>query len=175
MLALVLPLGAAFLRSKERRPSLAPTLYAVEGKVLVNGAPAENLNVAFHPLDRHQNPFCPVGRTNSKGIFHLTTRTAADGAPAGEYRVTFVWPDGLIDECECPDPTLHDRLQGLYATADQSSLRVEVGPSGNAFWFNAWRPRTDDPLPYEAKFGEAQRRPEKPRNPISSAEPLRGR
>jgi hypothetical protein len=147
VLGLVLPFGAAFLLSKERRASAEPTLYAVQGKVLVDGEPVENLNVAFHPQGGDKNLFCPVGRTDSKGIFHLTTRSNADGAPAGEYSVTFVWPDGLIDECECPDPSLHDRLKGLYARADQSTFRVTVGPAGNSFWFNAWRPRIDDSLP----------------------------
>src|SRR5690349_13127404 len=92
VLGLVLPFGAALLLSKERRLSAEPTLYAVEGKVLVNGEPAENLNVAFHPQGGDKNWFCPVGRTNSKGVFHLTTRSGADGAPAGEYSVTLVWP-----------------------------------------------------------------------------------
>jgi len=78
---------------EEHRPSAEPTLYAVEGKVLVNGEPAENLNVAFHPIDGDKNRFCPVGRTNNKGIFHLMTRSGADGAPAGKYSVTLVWPD----------------------------------------------------------------------------------
>jgi hypothetical protein len=133
--------------SEERRPSTRPTLYAVEGRVLVNGEPAENLSVAFHPLDRDKNVLCPVGRTNSKGIFHLMTRSNGDGAPAGEYHVTLVWPDGSIDECECSDPALHDRLKGLYAKADQSTYRVKVGTSGNLFWFNAWQARVDDPHP----------------------------
>jgi hypothetical protein len=53
----------------------------------------------------------------------------------------------LIDECECPDPSLHDRLKGLYAKADQLLFRVRVDSSGNSFRFNAWRPRSDDPLP----------------------------
>jgi hypothetical protein len=53
----------------------------------------------------------------------------------------------LIDECECPDPSLHDRLKGLYAKADQLLFRVRVGSSGNSFRFSAWRPRSDDPLP----------------------------
>jgi hypothetical protein len=146
LLGLVLPFGAAFLFSKEHRPSAVPTLYAVEGKVLVNGEPAENLNVAFHPLDGDKSRFCPVGRTNNKGIFHLMTRSGADGAPAGEYRVTLVWPDGLIDECECIDPTLHDRLKGLYAKAAQSTFQVSVGSSGNSFWFNAVGPPIHDRL-----------------------------
>src|SRR4029079_12909223 len=146
-LGLLLLFGAAFVLSKARRPSTEPTLYAVEGKVLVNGEPAENLNVAFHPLAGDQNLFCPVGRTNSKAIFHLMTRSNADGAPAGEYRVTLVWPDGLIDECECPDPIHHDRLTGSYAKADKSKFQVKVTSSNNSFWFNASRPRTHDRLP----------------------------
>jgi hypothetical protein len=146
-LGLALSFGAAFLFSKERRASVVPTLYAVEGKVLVNGEPAENLNVAFHPLDGDNSRYCPVGRTNNKGIFHLMTHSGADGAPAGEYRVTLVWPDGLMDECECTDPTLHDRLKGSYAKVDQSKFQVRVGTSGNSFWFNASRPPNHDRLP----------------------------
>jgi len=143
VLGLVLPFAAAFLLSKALGPTTEPALYAVEGKVLVDGEPAENLNVAFHPQDSDKNLLCPVGRTNNKGIFHLMTRADADGAPAGAYRVTLFWPDGLIDECECPDPTLHDRLKGLYANADQSRFQVLVGASSNSFWFNAVRSRTD--------------------------------
>src|SRR4051794_36159260 len=106
VLGLVLPFGAAFVLWNALRASAEPTLYAVAGKVRVNAEAAENLNVAFHPQDGDKDLFCPVGRTNSKGIFHLMTRCDADGAPAGEYRITFVCPDGLIDECECIDPTL---------------------------------------------------------------------
>jgi hypothetical protein len=142
VVGVILPLGAAFIISKERRASAEPTLYAVEGKVLVNGEPAENLNVAFHPLDGDKKLFCPVGRTNNRGIFHLMTRSDADGAPAGEYSVTLIWPDGLMDECECIDPTLHDRLKGQYAKVDQSKFQVRVGSSGNTFWFNAVGPDT---------------------------------
>jgi hypothetical protein len=146
-LGLALPFGVVLVASKSHLPSAAPTLYAVEGKVLVNGEPAENLNVAFHPQGRDKNRLCPVGRTNNKGIFHLTTRADADGAPAGKYNVTLVWPDGLLDECEWTDPVRHDRLKGLYAKADQSKLQVTVAPSANSFWFNAHRPRTDRSLP----------------------------
>jgi hypothetical protein len=147
VLGLAVPFGAGFLFSKERRALAEPTLYAVEGKVLVNGEPAENLNVAFHPPEGEKNQFCPVGRTNNKGIFHLMTRSGEDGAPAGEYSVTLVWPDGSMDECECVDPTLHDWLKGLYAKADQSKFRAKVGSWGNSFWFNAEGPRIDDRRP----------------------------
>lgn len=147
VLGLVLLFGAGFLLSEGFRPSAEPVLYIVEGNVLVNGEPAANLNVAFHPLDGDKNLFCPVGRTDSTGTFHLTTRYGEDGAPAGEYSVTLVWPDGLVDECEYIDPILHDRLKGLYAKADKLLYRVRVGSSGNSFRFNLWRPRSDDPVP----------------------------
>src|ERR1700750_3327504 len=147
VLGLPLSVGTAFILLKDRRAMAEPILYAVEGKVLVNGEPAENLNVAFHPVDGDKNRFCPVGRTNNKGIFHLMTRSGEDGAPAGECRLTLVWPDRLMDECECVDPTLHDRLKGIYANADRSKFQVRVGFSGNSFWFNAEGPHVPDRLP----------------------------
>ena len=139
---LALLLGAKLILSKDHLPSAEPILYAVDGKVLVNGEPAENLNVAFHPVDSDKNLFCPVGRTNNRGVFHLMTRSGTDGAPAGEYRVTLVWPDSLMDECECPDLLLHDRLKGQYAKVDQPKYQVTVVPSSNTFWFNAEAPAT---------------------------------
>ena len=149
VLGIVAIFGATWICLSRGRHFVEPVLYAVEGIISVNGAPAQNVNVAFHPLNGDVNAFCPVGRTDSKGIFHLTTNSCADGAPAGEYNVTFVWPDASIeiDECECPDPLIHDRFKGLYATADQSGYRVTVSIASNSFRFNVWRPRSDDPLP----------------------------
>jgi hypothetical protein len=140
VLGLILLGAAALLLWNQRLPAAEPLLFAVEGKVLVDGEPAVNLHVAFHPLKGGKNHFCPVGRTNREGIFHLTTRRAADGAPAGEYRVTLIWPHGEMDECECVDMSQHDRLQGSYANADQSTFQVRVGSSRNSFWFNARKP-----------------------------------
>jgi hypothetical protein len=128
VLGLVLSIGAAFILSKDRRASAEPALHAVEGKVLVNGEPAENLNVAFHPLDGDKNLFCPVGRTNNKGIFHLMTRSGGDGAPAGEYSVTLVWPDGLLDECET---SRHFKSRsGRRAICFGSTLRDRASTTG---------------------------------------------
>jgi hypothetical protein len=85
--------------------------------------------------------------TSEECMFHLATRHDGDGVPAGEYRVTFVWPNGLVDHCECIDQALHDRLKGFYAKAGQSTYQIRVGSSRNTFWFNSLRPRTDGPLP----------------------------
>jgi hypothetical protein len=137
---LTIALAAALYLWSKRQPAPQLTLHAVRGRVLVDGVPAENVNVAFHPLNVAGRPYCPVGRTDDQGVFHLTTCRGPDGAPAGEYSVTLVWPDGAIDECDCPDPTLHDRLRGTYANADESTFQVRVRPTGNTFWFNVSRP-----------------------------------
>lgn len=141
-------LTAALASSGCHRPA-EPTLCVVEGVLLINGEPAANANVAFHPVAASAAARCPVGRTDGQGEFRLTTRSNDDGAPAGDYCVTFVWPDETveIDECECPDPLIHDKLKGLYAAAEQSEFRVTIGPGSNHFRFNAWRPRGDEAVP----------------------------
>src|SRR5262245_25475123 len=66
----------------------------VVGKLLVNGVPAANAMVAFHPLGTGgPAALRPVGVTGPDGTFCLTSYEAGDGAPAGEYAVTAVWPD----------------------------------------------------------------------------------
>ena len=126
-----------------------PAVHFVGGEVLVNGEPAPNVNVAFHPLDSARNRACPVGRTNGQGMFVLALSSAKLGACEGEYSVTFVWPDPTIvfDECECPDPLIHDRFKGMYARAKDSTYRVRVDANSTTFNFSLWRPRSEDPLP----------------------------
>ena len=141
--------GAALLLLNRLPSSTTLVLCDVEGMVWVNGEPAQNVNVAFHPVNDKLASMCPVGRTDDRGVFHLTTISSEDGAPACEYSVTFVWPDPSIeiDECECPDPLIHDRFKGMYASADQSEYRVMVSVPSSSFKFDVWRPRSDDPMP----------------------------
>jgi hypothetical protein len=122
-----------------------PDAYPVKGVLLVDGAPAANACVAFHPLNR-PNASIPVGRTDSRGVFHLATRSDRDGAPAGDYVVTIVWTEDslALDDCACADPIKHDRLRGFYADADLSSIRVTVAREKNSFRFNARRPAGDE-------------------------------
>ncbi len=113
-----------------------PAVHPVAGRVEVCDRPAAGAHVAFLrlPLDADvARGACPSGVCRPDGTFALTTYAAGDGAPAGEYVVTVVWPNDALpaDECNCPDPAAHDRLYGLYADARTSALRATVRVGAN--------------------------------------------
>jgi hypothetical protein len=123
--------------------------FPVEGILMVDGSPAANASVAFHPLNSDKNASCAVGRTDHNGKFRLTTNSTSDGAPLGDYAVTVVWIDETIsrDECEDENPLIHDQLKGYYAHAELTELRATVRPSGNLFCLHTRRPPGDE-LPF---------------------------
>jgi hypothetical protein len=103
-------------------------LYPVTGKVLVNGNPAANAMVVFHPVGAvAADAVRPRATVGSDGSFTLTTHQAGDGAPPGEYRVTVeLWlSSGKGDE----SPT--SRLPAVYARPESSGLSatVNAGPT----------------------------------------------
>ncbi len=113
-------------------------VYPVEGTLLVDDQPAVRASMAFHST----NPaivVCPVGVTDADGTYKLTTFAANDGAPAGEYVVTLLWPDETvpIDECERPGVTENDRFGRRYANPRTSPLRVTVRPETNPIVLHA--------------------------------------
>lgn len=99
-------------------------VYPVAGRLVVGGVPAGNAQVAFHPVG---GGGLAVAHTDADGRFRLTTRTAHDGARAGEYVVTFFWPnhDGTCDDFA------HDRMSGAYLDRATSPLRATVRPGSN--------------------------------------------
>lgn len=109
---------------------IRPAVYPVAGTLLVAGVPAGGAQIAFIPAAGGP---CPVAVTDPDGRFRLTTRTPGDGAPPGEYVVTVLWLNHgvTVDPCECPDPTVHDRLFGAYFDGAKSTLRATVGPGPN--------------------------------------------
>ena len=108
-----------------------PKTYPVTGKVLVNGRPADRAEVTLHPLeDPDGKAVLPYAVTGSDGTFRLSTYRTHDGAPAGQYLVTVVWPsfaaDPLGEEVAGPD-----RLGGRYGKAGQSGLTATVREGDN--------------------------------------------
>lgn len=83
---------------------------------------------------------CTVGSTDAAGQFSLTTYAAGDGAPEGDYIVTFFWPHesfNEIDPCDCPAPIDHDRLRGQYIDRNTSPLRATIRPGLNRIVIDA--------------------------------------
>lgn len=116
---------------EESPPSAA---FRVKGRLFVDDQLASKACIAFFPIDETvSRGRCSVGITQRDGAFELTTYAMHDGAPAGEYKVTVTWPDDSmpVDECECVDPLLHDRLSGKYADRKTTSLLVTLPPREN--------------------------------------------
>ena len=68
----------------------APRTAPVSGTVLFKGRPAVGVKVTFHPqFDMGSVKFTPTGETGPDGRFTLSTAAANDGAPRGDYVVTF--------------------------------------------------------------------------------------
>jgi hypothetical protein len=98
--------------------------YPVKGTVLVGGKAAPGATVSFHPKEMQgDKPYLPTGQTDENGEFTLATFVSGDGAPAGEYDVTIIWPVRYN-----PISTLWegDKLDGRYADKAKSTLHVTV-------------------------------------------------
>jgi hypothetical protein len=110
-------------------------LNPVRGKILDGkGQPLAGAVVTFHPksLSKSANVMTSVGRAGADGEFTLATGDK-NGAPAGEYVVTVIWPeepkqDGKISMAP---PENRDRLNGAFANRDSTKLRAEVKAGPN--------------------------------------------
>jgi len=93
---------------------------AVTGVVKINGVPRKGVIVSFWHTDPDVkgNAAEPVSATDEEGRFSLSTNGTQDGAVAGEYIVTFSWPDksGAVDF-----------LRNKYSNRQKSEFRVTVG------------------------------------------------
>jgi hypothetical protein len=104
----------------------------VQGEVQYQDRLVSRGMVLFHPVEQSGplEKVRPYGYTDATGRFQLTTYEPNDGCPAGEYRVTVVWPQPLPgqggdDEHSMSGP---DRLKGKYAEPLKSGLTVTVLP-----------------------------------------------
>jgi hypothetical protein len=108
-----------------RRP-----VYPVRGTVLFEGSPAPNAVVTFHLTNPDTKRFTRAGdaMAEADGAFALSTYVANDGGPAGEYAVTVVWWNPLVDAEGKPGPNL---LPERYAKPETTPLKAVVKPGPN--------------------------------------------
>lgn len=103
-------------------------VYPVSGKVLVNGQPAAGATISFFPQSEDSQPVdlpVPSGLVDESGNYMLRSYVEGDGAPAGEYRVTVVWPAPPPPNATVFDTP--DRLRGRYSDPGTSGLTATVG------------------------------------------------
>jgi hypothetical protein len=100
--------------------------------VLVNGQPAEGARVVFYPttaeVDGKKMP-TPAASTDASGSYHLDSYESGDGAPAGDYKVTVVWPEPTPPNAQGIFEA-KDRLWGRYSNAENSKLTAKVEEGG---------------------------------------------
>ena len=99
--------------------------FPVTGKVLVNGKPAADLFVYFHPtLKKDDQSLIPYAQTDENGDFKLNTFTSGDGVPAGDFLVAFEWREKsgtFKNQFHGPD-----RLKGRFSKPETSTFKVTI-------------------------------------------------
>lgn len=116
----------------------ATGLNPVEGKVLYKKGPVKGAAVTFHPKAGDPiKAIRPTGFTKDDGTFTLTTGDR-EGAPAGEYVVTFTWPKEVPVKAKKPvgtdwggPPDAPDYFGGAYADLNTSAFKVEIKAGPN--------------------------------------------
>jgi 5-hydroxyisourate hydrolase-like protein (transthyretin family) len=102
-------------------------VFAIKGTVTVDGKPVEQIQVALHDkagLDNKQ-PTYPQGFTDAQGNIRISTYADGDGAPAGEYNVTFTWQEYNLMSRGFSGP---DKLNKKYSDPKTASFSVTLGP-----------------------------------------------
>jgi len=121
-----------------------PTV-AVKGRIHFEGSPVTGAQVVFHQpvvsTDKDKDKEKKFTRTGDAfvepdGTFSLSSYTANDGAPVGDYHVTVIWRKPWVDEHGKPGPNL---LPEKYAKPDTTDLRATVKSAENNFNFDLAR------------------------------------
>lgn len=120
--------------------------YPVTGVVTEKGQPIAGATVTFHPAGEGRGA---SGTTDANGTYRLSTAKPADGAMAGEYKVTVVKFDsaaasGGSEEYvppketggSQPPPAPKNLLPAKYAEANASGLTATVKEGDNKIDFS---------------------------------------
>ncbi len=107
----------------------------VQGKVLdKKNQPASGVVVTFNPTGANSvTAIRPVGTTGEDGTFTLSTN-GKEGAPAGSYTVTLVWPEKVASKqkgLSSQRTETRDRLGGAYANPERSPFKVQIKQGNN--------------------------------------------
>ena len=104
------------------------TVHPVRGQILVDGKPAAQAQVLFHPAEKDLDQVQLSGQTGEQGYFNLTTYANSDGAPVGDYTVTVTWFRVFRNGDEVSSRNV---LPRRYAVPESSQLKVTVNKGKN--------------------------------------------
>jgi len=111
--------------SEEQRGGPREETSPITGIILVDGKPVGDLQVKAIP----ENPkgvnetFIIAGFTDPEGKFSLGTYEAGDGAPEGDYKLTFMWGQRSLMSGGYGAP---DKLKKKYLDPKKSEHSVKV-------------------------------------------------
>ena len=98
----------------------------ITGKVLVDGKPQAQVQVQAQPVSGSTPTHTtPSAFTDAEGNFAIQTYEAGDGAPAGEYKLTFRWGQISLMSGRYEG----DKFNGKYRNPARSEHSVTVSES----------------------------------------------
>ena len=105
---------------------VAKPTYRVAGKVTVDGKPQADVKVVARSKEASDPSFAilPQGVTKEDGTFQLTSYEPGDGAPTGDYTLTFIWQEKQGLKYGGPD-----KLQKRYSDPEKSTFKIKVDKS----------------------------------------------
>jgi hypothetical protein len=124
-LILLLAASTAACRKPPRGGPRVAT-YPVRGQVIVDGEPAAQVQVTCHKFDGESPVLQTIAAmSDADGKFTIGTYEGNDGAPEGEYRLTFMWGEINLLSAQYGGP---DKLNGRYADKEKSDVHFTVKP-----------------------------------------------
>src|SRR5205823_2491306 len=104
--------------------------FPARGTTSYEGKPLAGATVILHPvIAGDAEDFRPQATVRQDGSFALGTYGVDDGAPAGQYRVTFHWYGKPSKSEDAPPP--RSLLPQRYASPESSAVTVTIQPGEN--------------------------------------------
>lgn len=105
------------------------TCYPLKGTVLYQKQPLEEAQITLHPVSGTITPL-PTAITNKDGSFVVTTWSADDGAPEGDYTVTVTWKQ-LVLQGEEKTRSGKNLLPAIYSDPKRTPLKCKIQAGEN--------------------------------------------
>lgn len=109
-----------------------PSTVPVSGAVTLKGKPASGIRVTLHPqFDMGERKWAIIGETGAQGTYTVGTGVPGNGAPPGDYVVTFEKPRVAADRKQNNLEIEVDDFQGKYSDPTKSTWKVTVVKGDN--------------------------------------------